>query len=82
MARRRPSTFPPWLRRPLPSGGTAGRVKKLLSDLDLHTVCQGALCPNQSLCFSEGTATFLILGVFVLPPAIAVGFVFPFLLRG
>ncbi len=34
----------------------------LLEDLDLHTVCEEARCPNKGECFSEGTATFLILG--------------------
>jgi lipoic acid synthetase len=37
-------------------------MKGLLSELGLRTVCQGALCPNLGACFSEGTATFLILG--------------------
>lgn len=38
------------------------RIKTLLKDLKLHTVCQEALCPNIGQCFEEGTATFLILG--------------------
>jgi len=38
------------------------RVRRLLADLNLNTVCQSALCPNLGECFSAGTATFLILG--------------------
>ncbi|MCL1886268.1 MAG: lipoyl synthase, partial [Dehalococcoidia bacterium] len=38
------------------------RVGQLLSDLRLHTVCEGAHCPNIGQCFSAGTATFMILG--------------------
>lgn len=34
----------------------------LLEELDLHTVCQSAKCPNRGECFSDGTATFLIMG--------------------
>ena len=34
----------------------------MLHELDLHTVCQSAKCPNRGECFSEGTATFLVLG--------------------
>lgn len=38
------------------------RVRKILDDLNLNTVCDGAHCPNRSECFSCGTATFLIMG--------------------
>ncbi len=38
------------------------RVKGLLRELELHTVCEEARCPNIGECFSRGTATFLILG--------------------
>ena len=37
-------------------------MKSILSETDLHTVCQEARCPNLGECFSRGTATFLILG--------------------
>lgn len=37
-------------------------MKLLLSDLDLHTVCESAACPNIGKCFDKGTATFMILG--------------------
>lgn len=55
-------TFPAWIRRPWASTGAAHEVKDLLSDLGLHTVCQSAQCPNQAECWSQRTATVLILG--------------------
>ncbi len=54
--------FPPWLRKRLPGNGGADHTRNLLADLRLHTVCQGARCPNLCECFERGTATFLILG--------------------
>ena len=53
---------PPWLRRRLVSNSTAKEVNDLLRGLSLHTVCQEAHCPNQSECFGDHTATFLVLG--------------------
>jgi lipoic acid synthetase len=38
------------------------RIKQILTDIDLHTVCEQACCPNIGECFAKGTATFLILG--------------------
>jgi lipoic acid synthetase len=37
-------------------------MKSLLDSLHLHTVCESAICPNVGTCFSQGTATFMILG--------------------
>ena len=54
--------FPAWLKRRIPPGGHAGRVRELLADLKLNTVCQSALCPNLGECFGAQTATFLIMG--------------------
>jgi len=53
---------PPWLKRRIPSGATYQKVRRLLHSAHLHTVCQEACCPNLGECFSQGTATFLILG--------------------
>jgi lipoic acid synthetase len=53
---------PEWLKRKLPDPGALGKMRSLLQRHGLNTVCQGALCPNQGECFSQGTATFLILG--------------------
>lgn len=54
--------LPAWLRRPIARTGTYSDVDGLLGELDLNTVCQSAKCPNRGECFSEGTATFLIMG--------------------
>jgi len=53
---------PAWLKRSLPSGPEYGRMKNLIRENSLATVCQEAQCPNQFECFSKGTATFMILG--------------------
>jgi len=52
---------PPWLKVRL-GRGTAMKVRRMLSDARLHTVCQSAACPNIGECFECGTATFLIMG--------------------
>lgn len=52
---------PEWLRKKVNPGEQNG-MKQLLGELRLNTVCQQALCPNISECFSCGQATFLILG--------------------
>jgi lipoyl synthase len=53
---------PHWLRRRLPSGPEYEQVRALIEKGRLHTVCQEAACPNQFECFSNHTATFLIMG--------------------
>jgi lipoic acid synthetase len=53
---------PVWLRRRLPDVEALSKMRGLLRRHGLHTVCEGALCPNQGECFGRGTATFLILG--------------------
>ncbi len=53
---------PAWLKRRLPSGPGFEKVRALIDNCHLHTVCQEAKCPNIWECFSRETATFLILG--------------------
>jgi lipoic acid synthetase len=54
---------PPWLKvRPPYNTGECRNIKSTLVELQLHTVCQEAACPNMAECFNNGTATFLILG--------------------
>lgn len=62
LAKRTVSAKPKWLRRRLPSGPSHEKIRNLIVDKGLHTVCQQAKCPNQFECFSQQTATFLILG--------------------
>ena len=53
---------PEWLRRRFSFKSSVTEVNDLLLDLNLHTVCQEAHCPNQSECFGNHTATFMLLG--------------------
>lgn len=53
---------PPWLKKRIPCAQDLSRVKSILSQTGLHTVCEEARCPNLGECFSQGTATFLVLG--------------------
>lgn len=53
---------PPWLKKRIPPYQDLLKVKALLEKAGLHTVCEEARCPNLGECFSQGTATFLILG--------------------
>ena len=57
-----PLRKPPWLRVRLPVGTGAAQLQALLREQRLHTVCEEASCPNLPECFSNGTATFMILG--------------------
>ncbi len=53
---------PDWIRARAPTAPEVLRLKQLLRDHQLHTVCEEASCPNLGECFSLGTATFMILG--------------------
>ena len=53
---------PAWLKVRSPAPRPYRATQELLRDLDLHTVCEEARCPNKGECFAAGTATFLILG--------------------
>ena len=54
--------IPPWLRVKLPCSPTYAATGALVRDMELHTVCRSARCPNIFECYSRKTATFLILG--------------------
>jgi len=53
---------PGWLRAPAPSGDNYHELKRLVRQLNLHTVCESAACPNVGECWNQRTATFMILG--------------------
>ena len=53
---------PEWLRLSPLDSAIVGKMGRLMRDLKLHTVCESARCPNRTKCFTEGTATFMILG--------------------
>jgi lipoic acid synthetase len=57
-----PQKKPRWLKKRLPTGPEYEKVKELVGKDRLHTVCQEAKCPNMWECFSQQTATFLIMG--------------------
>jgi lipoic acid synthetase len=54
--------LPPWLKRNLPKGNANHFTAGLLEELQLETVCDNAKCPNRMECYSQKTATFMILG--------------------
>lgn len=53
---------PDWLKIKVPSGENYIKVKKLVKEYKLHTICEDGKCPNMAECWGEGTATFMILG--------------------
>lgn len=53
---------PSWIRARLGNPAEVQRIKSVLREQELHTVCEEASCPNLSECFSKGTATFMIMG--------------------
>ncbi|MBK6952952.1 MAG: lipoyl synthase [Crocinitomicaceae bacterium] len=53
---------PKWLRVKLPIGENYKKVRALVDEHKLHTICQSGNCPNMGECWGEGTATFMILG--------------------
>ena len=53
---------PAWLKKRIPPFQDLQKVKSILDETDLHTVCEEARCPNLGECFARGTSTFLILG--------------------
>lgn len=53
---------PKWLRVKLPIGENYRKVRNLVDEHKLHTICESGSCPNMGECWGEGTATFMILG--------------------
>lgn len=53
---------PDWLRVKLPVGPEYAKVRKLVDENKLHTICESGNCPNMGECWGAGTATFMILG--------------------
>jgi lipoic acid synthetase len=57
-----PARKPVWIRAKAPTGAGVARIKRILRQRGLHSVCEEALCPNLGECFAHGTATFMIMG--------------------
>ena len=53
---------PSWLKVKLPTGESYRKVRNLVSEHKLHTICESGNCPNMGECWGAGTATFMILG--------------------
>jgi lipoic acid synthetase len=62
LAPRKPAPKPAWLKARAPGGETFHALKKLARDLNLHTVCESAHCPNIGECWNQKAATFMMLG--------------------
>jgi len=58
----RPMRKPAWIRAKSPAGPEVQRLKNVLREQRLFTVCEEASCPNLGECFTQGTATFMIMG--------------------
>ncbi len=58
----RPQRKPAWIRARSPANPAVARLKEVLRNNRLHTVCEEASCPNIGECFAGGTATFMIMG--------------------
>jgi|SRR5579863_509252 len=58
----RTERLPPWFKVKTSLGGNYQNIRRLVKDLQLHTVCESAHCPNIWECWNAGTATFMILG--------------------
>lgn len=54
--------LPKWLKRPIPKSNNNHLTDSLIDELNLETVCENAKCPNRMECYSQQTATFMILG--------------------
>lgn len=57
-----PDRKPPWLKVKAPGGSNYLKLKGMMRELGLHTVCEEARCPNVGECWEHGAATFMILG--------------------
>ncbi|MGE5550499.1 MAG: lipoyl synthase [Bacteroidota bacterium] len=62
MSQDSPQRLPGWIRARSPLAAGTESVRAVLNRHGLNTVCQSAACPNLGQCFTEGTATFMILG--------------------
>ena len=54
--------LPDWLKRDLSPGHEAARTDAIIKELGLHTICESGRCPNRNDCYSQKTATFMVMG--------------------
>jgi lipoyl synthase len=55
-------SMPPWLRRSIGSTNDISAVQKIIKQRQIHTICEEGRCPNRAECYSQKTATFLLMG--------------------
>ena len=56
------TSLPPWLKRPLGKASELSEVQKIIKQRQIHTICEEGRCPNRGECYSQRTATFLLMG--------------------
>jgi len=56
------SPLPEWLRRPIGKVGELSTVQRIIKQRQIHTICEEGRCPNRAECYSQKTATFLLMG--------------------
>lgn len=54
--------LPSWLRSNIGNASEISRVQKIVKQRNIHTICEEGKCPNRGECYSQGTATFLLMG--------------------
>ncbi|MGB3495905.1 MAG: lipoyl synthase [Elainellaceae cyanobacterium] len=54
--------LPPWLRRPIGKSSDISKVQQIVKQRGIHTICEEGRCPNRGECYSNQTATFLLMG--------------------
>ncbi|MGD1913090.1 MAG: lipoyl synthase [Rivularia sp. (in: cyanobacteria)] len=56
------TTMPRWLRRPIGKASEISTVQRIIKQRQIHTICEEARCPNRGECYSQKTASFLLMG--------------------
>ncbi|MBD2137864.1 lipoyl synthase [Anabaena sp. FACHB-1237] len=56
------TTMPSWLRRPIGKASEISTVERIIKQRKIHTICEEGRCPNRAECYSQKTATFLLMG--------------------
>ncbi|MBR8830085.1 MAG: Lipoyl synthase 2 [Chroococcopsis gigantea SAG 12.99] len=56
------TSLPPWLRRSIGKSSEISTVQRIIKQRNIHTICEEGRCPNRGECYSQGTATFLLMG--------------------
>jgi lipoyl synthase len=55
-------SLPPWLRKSIGSASEISTVQQVIKQRQIHTICEEGRCPNRAECYSQKTATFLLMG--------------------